>query len=119
MKPNTAMAPRDAGGQRRGAQLACLARGQDAELRVTLDEYRGSPYLGLRVWERGEDGQLHPAARKGCSVRLHEAGRVARALLRGAELAGFFEAASAGIAPTTITAAASVAMVRIRGLLIS
>jgi hypothetical protein len=55
-----------------GRRLATLARGNDAELRVTLSDYQGRPYCAFRVWERGTDGHLWPARNKGLSVRISE-----------------------------------------------
>lgn len=55
-----------------GVRLATFARGRDTELRVNLATYEGRPYVSLRVWERGSDGQLWPQKGKGCSVRLNE-----------------------------------------------
>lgn len=55
-----------------GRSLATFRRGPDAELRVSLAEYEGRPYIGLRVWERGQDGRLWPVKGKGCSVRVGE-----------------------------------------------
>jgi hypothetical protein len=57
------------------------------EVRVTLDEYQGHRYLGLRLWEAGQGGAWFPT-RKGLSVRLSEAEDMAGALLRGLEMAG-------------------------------
>ena len=64
-----------------GKRLASLNRGEGVELRVTLAEYEGRPYLSLRVWERGRDGKHWPVKGKGVSVRLSEARTVAEALL--------------------------------------
>jgi hypothetical protein len=50
-----------------------LPRGEGAELRVSLAEYQGRPYVSLRVWERGSDGELWPS-KKGCSIRASEIG---------------------------------------------
>jgi hypothetical protein len=68
-----------------GRRLATFRRGRDAELHVCLAEYEGSPFISLRVWERGSDGRLWPARGKGCSVRLAEAGELAEALAAVAE----------------------------------
>jgi hypothetical protein len=63
-----------------GRRLATLARGNDAELRVTLAQYQGRPYCAFRVWERGTDGHLWPARNKGLSVRISELADVIAAL---------------------------------------
>lgn len=47
-------------------------RGPDAELRVTLENWQGNDYFGVRVWSRGADGPWYPT-RRGCSIRLSEA----------------------------------------------
>ena len=66
--------------QEQGERLATFPRGDGVELRVTLSEYQGRPYIGLRVWERGQDGAWWPVRGKGCSVRLTEAAELAEAL---------------------------------------
>jgi len=51
------------------------------ELRVTLAEYEGHPYVSLRVWAPGTDGRPWPVKGKGCSIRIAELADVADALL--------------------------------------
>jgi hypothetical protein len=64
-----------------GRRLATFPRNRgDEELRVTLSAYNGHDYIALRVWARGQDGEFWPVRGKGCSVRLSEAGELARAL---------------------------------------
>src|ERR1041385_2693657 len=73
-----------------GQRLATLDRsGKDAreELRVTLAEYNGHPYVSMRVWALSNDGQWWPVKSKGCSVRISECGDVAAALKRAEQLA--------------------------------
>lgn len=67
--------------QETGRRLATFPRGDGVELRVSLAEYQGRPYVALRVWERGQDGQWWPVRGKGCSVRVAEARELAEALL--------------------------------------
>jgi hypothetical protein len=71
-----------------GRRLATFPRGAGAELRVTLAEYEGHPYISLRCWERGRDGPLWPSKTRGLSIRLREAEDVASALVEALELAG-------------------------------
>jgi hypothetical protein len=61
-------------------RLATLPRGQGAEMRLALAEYEGKPYVSLRVFERGSDGQLWPMRGKGCSIRISEVAEVIAAL---------------------------------------
>lgn len=67
-----------------GTLLASFPRksreGPEAELRVVLDEFQGSPYLALRVWQKDQAGNWWPVKGKGVSIRLSEAGGVADAL---------------------------------------
>src|SRR5690349_2331793 len=73
-----------------GELLATFPRmrdGVEQELRVYLDEYRGHPYLSIRVWELGRGGYW-PLAGKGVSIRLAEAQGVAEALLEALALVG-------------------------------
>ncbi len=71
--------------QETGERLATLPRGQGEELRVSLDEYQGRAYVGLRVWAMGLDGAWWPTKR-GCSVRVRELAEVAQALMRARDL---------------------------------
>jgi hypothetical protein len=67
--------------------LATFPRGPDVELRVSLATFDGRPYVALRVFERGQGGQLWPVKGKGCSVRLGECQGMIEALRRALELA--------------------------------
>lgn len=67
-----------------GERLLTLPRGGEQELRLNLCEYEGRPYLALRLWERGRGGAWFPT-RKGCSIRMHEAGQLAEVLARVAQ----------------------------------
>jgi len=69
-----------------GRRLIALPRGEGREeLRVSLDEFKGRPYVSLRVWERDASGHWWPTKR-GVSVRLSEARDVAEALLEALDL---------------------------------
>jgi hypothetical protein len=68
-----------------GRRLLALPRGDREELRVTLDEFNGHPYLAVRVWQRDQGGSWWPT-RKGVSVRLSEARDVADALSEAVDL---------------------------------
>lgn len=92
-KPPTATESRDdqAAPDDQGQRLVTLPRSSKAgeeELRVSLAEFNGHPYLSLRVWARDAPGQWWPQKSKGCSVRLAEAQDVAEALMTGLRLAG-------------------------------
>jgi len=65
-----------------GQRLAVFPRGEGVEMRVSLAEYEGHPYIALRVWERNAAGEWWPVKGKGCSLRLSEAGPLAEALGR-------------------------------------
>jgi hypothetical protein len=68
-----------------GRRLLTLPRSRGAEeLRLTLDVFEGHEFLALRLWNRNAHGEWWPTP-KGCSIRLHEAGQLARVL---AEVAG-------------------------------
>lgn len=55
-----------------GERLATSARSESEELRITLGEYNGRPFLSIRVWSRGTDGQWWPTKDKGIAIRRHE-----------------------------------------------
>ena len=71
-----------------GRVLATLPRGFGEQLRVTLAEYEGHPYVSLRVWAPGPDGKLWPVKGEGCSIRISELGEVAEAPAEALEIAG-------------------------------
>jgi hypothetical protein len=51
-------------------------------MRVSLDSYKGHPYVSLRQWRRDSRNpeQWWPDPRVGCSVRIHEIEEVVAAL---------------------------------------
>lgn len=69
-------------GQRLAAFPRKGARGEETELRVSIDEYEGHRYIGLRVWRRDFHGQWWPT-QKGLSVRRAELAGVIEALQEG------------------------------------
>lgn len=78
--PKPSAPPRDT-----GQRLATFPRQDGEELRVSLAEYNGHPYVALRVWAVGQDGQSWPVRGKGVSVRLREVAGLADALATIAE----------------------------------
>jgi hypothetical protein len=74
--------------EEQGKRLATLKRPKDrAEIRITWSEYQGRPYLNVRVWAEGHDGQLWPQKERGFSIRLHELLDVADAIAEAMALA--------------------------------
>jgi hypothetical protein len=43
----------------------------DKQLRVTICEFNGHPYIGLRVWFQRDDNQWFPS-KQGCTIRVGE-----------------------------------------------
>jgi hypothetical protein len=82
VNPNHPSPPRQADPpEERGRRLATIPRGDDVELRVSLDSYRGHPYLSLRLW--GQDvlsGEWWPLKGRGLSIRVGELEQVVDAL---------------------------------------
>jgi hypothetical protein len=71
-----------------GRRLATLPRPkEDAEIRITWAEYEGNPFVGVRVWRKGDDGQLWPDKHRGFSIRLRELPDVAAAIAEALDLA--------------------------------
>jgi hypothetical protein len=71
-----------------GQRLATIPRPKDdAEIRLSWCEYEGHPYLAIRFWVRGDDGQFWPDKHRGFSVRLRELADVAEAIGTALELA--------------------------------
>lgn len=79
----------------RGERLATIARSDSEELRVTWDAYEGRPYLSLRFWTRGTDGQWWPDRARGVTVRRHELATFAEGLEAALERAAAFAAETA------------------------
>ena len=65
-----------------GEALATFRRGRRQELRVSLAEWHGHPFVDLKVWRRESAGPWRPVKGRSCSVRLAEAGPLAEALAR-------------------------------------
>ena len=63
-----------------GEPLGTFRRGDREELRVVLKEFKGHPYISLRLWERDQGGAWWPTKGKGLSIRISEAQGVAEAL---------------------------------------
>jgi Transcriptional Coactivator p15 (PC4) len=83
INPNHPNPPRQAAApQESGQRVATFARHGGEELRVSLAEYEGHPYLSLRVWAPGTDGQLWPVRGKGLAVKLREVAGLAAVLAR-------------------------------------
>ena len=72
--------------EERGQRLASIPRGRDEELRISLDEYEGRPYVSVRVWARGTGGSWWPVKAKGLSIRLREIDDVIEALAQAADM---------------------------------
>ena len=66
--------------QETGQRIATFQRHAGEELRVNLAEYEGHPYVSLRVWAPGPDGQLLPIRGKGLSIKVREVAGLAEAL---------------------------------------
>jgi hypothetical protein len=72
--------------ERQGELVRAVRRGPDDELRVTLEEYEGNPYISVRLWTFNRIDKVWMPTRKGCSVRLREAREVSAALLEALDL---------------------------------
>lgn len=55
-----------------GERNATFERGDSEELRVCYDEFKGHPYVSLRVWARNPKGDWWPDRARGCSIRIRE-----------------------------------------------
>jgi hypothetical protein len=81
INPNHPNPPRQADAPREnGDRLVTFERHGGEELRVSLAEFNGHPFVSLRVWAPGQDGQLWPVRGKGISVKLREVAGLAEAL---------------------------------------
>ena len=77
-----------------GRDLAILDR-RDSEVRISLAEYEGRPFVRLEAWAPSPGGRWKPVPGRMLSIRLHETEKVVAALRRAVELAG------GPVAPTT------------------
>src|SRR5262245_53716267 len=74
--------------EERGRRLAVLPRPrEDAEIRLVWDHYEGHPYISIRVWCKGDDGQMWPDKHNGMSIRLRELPDVASAIAEALTMA--------------------------------
>jgi hypothetical protein len=65
-------------------EIVTLER-RDGALKVRAKTFKGGPFIDVRAFVRGTDGNLYPTA-KGCSVRLSEVESVTEAIRRAAEV---------------------------------
>jgi hypothetical protein len=71
-----------------GRRLATIPRPKDdEELRISWCEYEGHPYLSVRFWCRGDDGQFWPDKHRGFSIRVRELADFADAIAEALGLA--------------------------------
>jgi Transcriptional Coactivator p15 (PC4) len=87
--------PPTAGGgppQDLGRRLLTLPRGQDEELRLSLDAYEGHPFLNVRIWTRDADGRGWWPSKRGVTFKLRELADVAEALAEALDLLADYQA---------------------------
>ena len=81
--------PRPAGDgppQDLGHRLLTLPRGQNEELRLSLDAYEGHPFLNIRIWIRDADARGWWPSKRGVTLKLRELADVAEALAEALDL---------------------------------
>ena len=66
----------------RGQRLATIDRGDEGELRISLDRYQDRPFISIRVWRGG-----YPDPKRGIAIRLRELPDFAEAIGRAMEIA--------------------------------
>ncbi len=84
----------------RGKRLATIRRDHDSELHVAWDEYEGKPYLSIRLWVRGTDGNFYPDKTKGITVRIRELADFADGVLAAIDEAKAHVAEHRSLAPS-------------------
>jgi hypothetical protein len=70
-----------------GKRLATISRSADEAIHINWCEYEGHPYLSVRFWRRGDDGQFWPDRHRGFSIRLRELPDIAAAIAEALDLA--------------------------------
>ena len=73
-----------------GERLATATRGETEAVRVTWMEYKGRPFLNLRLWSRDASGQWWPTKDKGIAIRRHELADLADAVVTAMDRADTF-----------------------------
>lgn len=63
-----------------GKRLGTIPRGEDSEIRVTWDVWERRPFLSIRLWNRGSDGNLYPDKARGIAIRVRELPAFAEAI---------------------------------------
>ncbi|MEM8971055.1 MAG: transcriptional coactivator p15/PC4 family protein [Pseudomonadota bacterium] len=63
-----------------GTPLLKVQRGELEELRISIDEFKGFPFINLRIWAKGDDGWV--PTKKGATIRRRELQEVITALSR-------------------------------------
>lgn len=71
----------------RGLRLATIQRGESEEFRICWDEFKGHPYVSLRVWTRSAAWQWWPDKTRGCSIRVRELDEFSQAIERAMDRA--------------------------------
>ena len=70
-----------------GKRLATIRRRDGDELRLNWAEFKGHPFLNIRVWREGDAGQWYPVKDTGLTVRLAELADFAEGIGAAVELA--------------------------------
>jgi hypothetical protein len=63
-----------------GPRLGTIQRSADEEIRVNWSEYEGKPFVSIRMWKRGDDGQHWPDGKRGIAIRIRELPDLAAAI---------------------------------------
>jgi hypothetical protein len=69
-----------------GRRLATFPRQDGEELRVSLDCYKGHPFVNVHKWARGPGGRMVPLRGQGTTVRISEIDGAIAALREAKEL---------------------------------
>ena len=70
-----------------GRRLATCPRGKDEELRISLCEYEGNPYLNMRIWKCDRFQRGWWPDKRGIAIRVRELPDLAEALAAALDLA--------------------------------
>jgi Transcriptional Coactivator p15 (PC4) len=73
--------------QENGKRIGTIERSADEEIRVNWSEFEGKPFVSLRLWKRGDDGQWWPDGKRGMSVRIRELPDLAAAIAEALDIA--------------------------------
>lgn len=70
-----------------GQRLGTLKRGEEEEVRINWDEYKGHNFLSIKLWRRDSDGGWWPDKSKGITIKVRELSDFSESIVAALEAA--------------------------------